>query len=395
MTAFGSRCEKGAPAFENSLIIATSNSMFSFISGLCIFGLLGYLSHLEGNVTLDAGPAFLFGAYPAALSKVPLGLHLMRFLFLNFILLGLNSAFAMVEVIVLAIQDSIYNTLSKAQVTVIICTVGFLCGLVYTTDTALHFLDVVNFYLNFIVLFLGFCKAFSAGWMYGIQKQIKLLGYNLVYTYLLSTFGSVSLASLVWFGVGGNTVVLGFVCFFTMYGMGIGYCYYRLDRLQMPDEGHTIKTLSEELIMGNILDLKAELEGSVGYIPYAWALLMKHAIPQILLTLLFNLAFARTEGGKWDFGHYGDYRLWPFQSVGLVCVILVVLIIAVGLVQARLFDGVAGDLKSLSHTDSFEMVKKEEDTDYVNMTEIENGTQYPGEQSQTAEEAESPILVLT
>jgi len=392
MTAFGSRCEKNAPAFENSVIIATSNSMFSFLSGFCIFALMGCLAKVEEDFTVKAGPAFLLGAYPASLSTIPLGLHWFRFVFFNFILLGLNSAFAMLQAIVWAIEETTFNTLSRTQLVAVFCTIGFLFGLLYSTDAALHFVDVVDFYLNFIVLFLGFCKAFSAGWMYGIQRQIKILGYNLVYTYILATFGAVSMASLVWFGVGGDSTMLGFISLLTIYGTGMFYCYFRLRKLQMPEEGHTIKTLSVELIMGNVLDLRAELQSSVGYIPYLWAVLMKHVVPQVLLALLINLVFARNDG-QWEFGHYGDYRLWPFQTFGLICVVITMLIVGIGLVQARLYDGFVGDLKSMSHAESFEMVKTEQGqdngTDYMDMTEIEKGDHFP------AAETDPPVMVLT
>ncbi|WP_367142298.1 hypothetical protein, partial [Moorena sp. SIO1F2] len=42
MTAFGSHCDRNAPAVENSFIIAVSNSTFSIISGFCLFAILGY-----------------------------------------------------------------------------------------------------------------------------------------------------------------------------------------------------------------------------------------------------------------------------------------------------------------------------------------------------------------
>lgn len=390
MTALGSRCEKNAPAFQNSLIIAGTNSAFSFVSGFCIFAALGYLSKMEGELRVQAGSAFLFGAIPAAFSPLNAGLHWVRFFYLICVLLGFNSAFIMVEALVLAIEDSAYCTLPKDQIIAIICTVGFFCGLIYTTDAALHFIDTVDFYMNFIVLLLGFCKAFSAGWMFGIQKQISILGYNLVYSYLISTFGSVCLASLVWFGVAGNTALLGFVCLIALYGMGMFYCYYLLKCLQVPEEGHTVETLSNELIMGNILDLRADLESSVGSIPYAWAILMKHVVPQILLVLLFNLAFARTEGGQWEFGNYDDYPVWPFQVVGIACVLIAVLIVAVGLLQARLFDGFCADLRTVSESDSFEIVKKDQETEYVEMGEIEKKADYCD-----PNEKEPPIIVLT
>jgi hypothetical protein len=71
--------------------------------------------------------------------------------------------------------------------------------------------------------------------------------------------------------------------------------------------------------MGNIMALKEELvESLVGYIPYAWAVVMKHVIPQVLLVLFFNLAFSKTDHGQWEFGNYRGYLTWSYQVLGVI-----------------------------------------------------------------------------
>lgn len=306
MSAFGSKCKQNARAVENSCIIAVSNSAFSVLSGFCLFAILGYLATYEGDFRVYSGPAFLFGAYPAALSTIPGGLHWVRLLFFNLILLGLNSAFALVEAVASVIEDSKYVDpessasflVAKRVIVTSICVVGFLGGLLYTTDAGLIFLDTIDFYVNFSVLFLGFCKAISAGWIYGMGNQMDKLGYNIVYGYFGTTFGSLLFASLVWFGVKGDTTLLGFVCWFVIYGCGIAYCHNNMKVLVNEKGGITMETLRGELLMGNILQLRAELSTSVGYMPWIWAFLMKHFIPQVLLVLFFNLFFSKTYHGK-------------------------------------------------------------------------------------------------
>ena len=144
MTAFGSHCDQTAPALENALVIAVANSCFSILSGACLFGVMGYMAQQEGDFRIYAGPSLLFGVYPAALSTIPGGLHWVRFLFFNLILLGLDSAFALVEAVASLITDSQYGRfVSKQQVVGGICTLGFLTGLLYTTDAGLVFLDTI------------------------------------------------------------------------------------------------------------------------------------------------------------------------------------------------------------------------------------------------------------
>ena len=301
MTAFGSHCDKNAPAVENAFIIAISNSVFSVLSGVCLFGVLGYMTSQEADFRVYAGPSLLFGVYPAALSTIPGGLHWVRFLFLNLILLGLDSAFALVEAVASLVTDSPYgHMVSKRQLIAVICGIGFFGGLLYTTDAGLLFLDTIDFYVNFAVLFLGFWKALSAGWMYGIKQQVANLGdrWNIVYAYFATTFGSFVFASMVWFGVKGETFWLGLVSLVLIYGSGVAYCLHNLQNMVNEDNSVSMRFLRNELLMGNILELRDELEKSVGYMPWIWALLMKHAVPQILLVLFFNLFFAKTDYGK-------------------------------------------------------------------------------------------------
>lgn len=299
MTAFGSHCERDAPAFENSFIIAFSNSAFSILSGFCLFAILGYLARMQGDFRVHSGPAFLFGAYPAALSTVPGGLHWVRMLFLSLIMLGLDSAFALVKGVASLVEDSQFADAfpSKNILVAVICVVGFSGGLIYTTDAGLIFIDTIDYYINFAVLFLGFCKALSAGWIYGMGKQMDKLGYSLVYGYFGATFGGLLFASLVWFGVKGSSFWFGLLCFLVIYGCGLAYCYNILRGLVNEEKGVTMRYLVQELTMGNVLKLRSELEATVGYMPWIWAFLMKHIIPQTLLILFFNLFFAKTAYG--------------------------------------------------------------------------------------------------
>ena len=340
MTAFGSHCDQTAPAVENALVIAVANSCFSILSGACLFGVMGYMAQQEGDFRIYAGPSLLFGVYPAALSTIPGGLHWVRFLFFNLILLGLDSAFALVEAVASLITDSQYGRfVSKQQVVGGICTLGFLTGLLYTTDAGLVFLDTIDFYVNFAVLFLGFCKALSAGWFYGIKQQVQNLGgkWNIAYAYFGTTFGSFLFASLVWFGVKGDTFWLGLISLVVIYSSGALYCLHNLKALVEEDKSASMKSLRNELLMGNILELRKELSSSVGYLPWIWAFLMKHVVPQILLVLFFNLFFCKSDYGAYivqschasknaletvllilvsfHLSHCRKYRFWKLQWI--------------------------------------------------------------------------------
>ena len=46
----------------------------------------------------------------------------------------------------------------------------------YCTDAGLNWLDVIDYYINFVMTLVGFLECFGAGWVYGIEEQIKNVG---------------------------------------------------------------------------------------------------------------------------------------------------------------------------------------------------------------------------
>ena len=205
MTAFGSYCDKREPVTFNSVVIACCNSIFSFLSGFAVFASLGHLANLEGvGVTeLDfAGFSLVFGTWPVVFGTLPGGEHWVRLLFFDLFLLGIDSGFGLLEGSLTAAADTVYfSKWSKAPLAGILCGVGFLFSLIYCTDAGLNFLDVVDYYINFVMLLVGFFETFAAGWIYGLEDQIEKFGSRIVLSYFLTNFASVFFASILWFAI--------------------------------------------------------------------------------------------------------------------------------------------------------------------------------------------------
>jgi len=159
MAAFGSFCNKNEPAFINSCVIAISNSLFSFISGFAVFATLGFLSEQSGKPIAElpfAGFSLVFGTWPVILSQLPGGIHWVRLLFFNLFLLGIDSGFGLTEAIVAVTQDStVFLHTPKWKISAVYCTMGWLFSWIYASDAGLSFLDVIDFYINFVMLIFG------------------------------------------------------------------------------------------------------------------------------------------------------------------------------------------------------------------------------------------------
>ena len=213
MTAFGSYNDRNDPALKHSLVIATANSTFSFLSGFAVFASLGHLANVEGvavNNLSIGGFGLVFGTWPVVLGTLPGGEHWARLLFFDLFLLGIGSGIASLKAFLTAATDTRYlSKFSKAWLAGIVCLVGFCFSLVYCTDSGIAFLDVVDSYVNFAMLAVGFLETFAAGWVFGLEEQLKSLGTPAVISYMIANFGSTLVASGVWFGyVRGSSCVV-------------------------------------------------------------------------------------------------------------------------------------------------------------------------------------------
>jgi len=251
--------------------------------------------------------------------------------FFNLFLLGIDSAFSLVEAPLSVIMDKSGVKTPKWLVCGIICIVCYLCSLLYSSDAGLSFLDVVDYYINFTLLLVGLFETFSAGWIFGIEEQIRKYGSLPVFTYICANFVSVLVASIIWFTVDSDSNVWGgFVALGLLYGIFVGITVFLLQSV----EGGACLF---EFAFGNVFYLADEMSKVVGVLPRVWAFLIKQFIPQILLILFINLAASKTDGGDSVFGHYGDYAGWPYQTIGIASVAFAFLIIIVGFIQPDLF----------------------------------------------------------
>lgn len=341
MTAFGSYCPQGSPVFVNSCVISFANSFFSFISGFAVFAALGHLSYTSGIPVTElpyGGFSLVFGTWPVILGSLPGGEHWVRLLFFDLFLLGIDSAFAFNEAISTVILDTkFFVGTPKWKVHAGICLSGFLLSLMYATDAGLNFLDVIDFYINFVMLIVGCFECMGAGWVYGIDKTLSKCGMPAFATYFLANFGSVLVACGIWFGTG--NVGAGFGALFGFYAVFLAISLFLLKQ-------HTVGTMSFgeavwALSFENIFDLKERIEPVVQWIPGIWCFLIKQFLPHLLIILFINLAQSKTGDGDAIFGGYGGYSMDPYQIMGILTFVFTVVAFTVGFLFPQFYEPLA------------------------------------------------------
>jgi NSS family neurotransmitter:Na+ symporter len=173
MIAYASFMPKKTEIPNSAAITSFSNCTFSFLSGFAVFSVLGYFATVT-NVDITAlatgGPGLAFKVYPVALSKLPFWVSGFTLLFfVTLLLLGIDSAFSLLEAVSAAISDKF--KMSRKNSTTIVALVGLLFGLPFTTGAGLYWLDIIDhFIMSYVITFVAIAECILVGWFLGAKK---------------------------------------------------------------------------------------------------------------------------------------------------------------------------------------------------------------------------------
>ena len=195
--------------------------------------------------------------------------------------------------------------------------------------------DAVDFYVNFILILVGFFEVFGAGWVFGIEEQIEKIGKIPVFLFMISTFGSLIFGSFFWYGLDTHNVWAGFVAYILFYCVGMIATMYSLNSVT----GMTYNEKFYTLTMENVVALRDMLSAQTSPLPLIWAFFIKHILPPVLLICFINLCASKTDEGKPIFGNYEDYVNAPFQIIGIIIVVLTMVVFALGICFPTIYDG--------------------------------------------------------
>ncbi len=172
MIAYSSYLSRDANIFRNSLIVGFSNSTYEVCAGFGVFSILGYMATQQGQEISDvvsSGIGLAFVAYPKAISLLPFGGVFGFLFFLLLIIAGVSSSISIIEAFTSAILDKF--VLPRKRVITVICALGFLGSLLFTTNVGLLWLDIVDHFLNqYGLITVGIVEAFVVGWLYRTDK---------------------------------------------------------------------------------------------------------------------------------------------------------------------------------------------------------------------------------
>ena len=199
--------------FDNNVVrmtltVTSINCMTSIIGGFVIFGVIGHLAHLTGkpiDEVVDSGPGLAFVVYPDALSKMP-GSAIWSILFFFMLLnLGFGSQIAQVETCITAITDKIPKLQKyRALMTVLAGVVMFLAGIIMTTRSGVHWLNLFDTYsCSYSLFVICLIEIFALIYVFGgkrVLTQIEVMTGNKPWKWWLFTwYGSAPISIILIF----------------------------------------------------------------------------------------------------------------------------------------------------------------------------------------------------
>lgn len=170
MIAYGSLKEKTTSITKSVIYVAIGNFAVSIMSGIVVFGTLGYMALQKGVAIPDViagGPSLLFVVFPEVISLMPAFNTLIAVLFFGMLLmLAIDSAFSLIEALSVSIRNR-YPNVNTKKITFVLSVIGLFSGIIFTTKAGLYYLDIVDhFIVSYGLILVGMIEAIIIGWFY-------------------------------------------------------------------------------------------------------------------------------------------------------------------------------------------------------------------------------------
>jgi len=172
MVAYASFNKQLEDISTNSYITAITNTLISLFAGFVVFSVLGFMAMSQSvgiNEVVASGPGLAFVVFPEALALMPLASVFAVLFFLTLFMLGIDSAFSLVEAVNTSIGDA--KNVKRSHVAFVVSSVSFLLGIIFVTGAGLYYLDLVDhFAVNYGLILVGLFESVAIGWFYGADK---------------------------------------------------------------------------------------------------------------------------------------------------------------------------------------------------------------------------------
>ncbi|CAH2073969.1 unnamed protein product, partial [Iphiclides podalirius] len=164
---------------HDTVAVSLVNAITSLIVGIFTFATIGNIAFEQNTGVKDViadSPGLLFVVYPQAIAKMPAPQLWAVLFFFMFLCLGLNSQFAIVEVVVTSIQDGFPDMIRKRLVyhellVLCVCMVSLIFGIPHIVRSGIYVFQLMDYYAaSLSITYLAFFEVVAIAWFYGVGR---------------------------------------------------------------------------------------------------------------------------------------------------------------------------------------------------------------------------------
>ncbi|MFP3869700.1 MAG: sodium-dependent transporter [Syntrophobacteria bacterium] len=172
MITYSSYLPTRADINNNAFMAGLINCGFSLLSGIMVFGVLGYMAAQKGaqiSELVTSGVGLAFVTIPAAINLLPASYVFGPLFFLTLVFAGLTSMISISEACCSSFMDK-YGW-SRKFTTSAFTVVGFGLSLCFVTRGGLFILDIVDHFINnFGIVFAGLGEVILLAWFFRLES---------------------------------------------------------------------------------------------------------------------------------------------------------------------------------------------------------------------------------
>ncbi|GAA6102914.1 sodium- and chloride-dependent GABA transporter 3-like isoform X1 [Tachysurus ichikawai] len=184
IAVFGSYNTYKTNSYRDCIWLCVLNSCTSFVAGFVVFSILGFMAEKLGvdmeDIT-ESGPGLAFIAYPQAVALMPLPQLWSSCFFIMLLLLGLDTQFAGLELIISTTIDVFPNVLRRPYMRelflLFFCTGCFCFQILMTTQGGIYIFQLIDYYgsSGASLLFMGLIESLTIGWIFGTDRMFDII----------------------------------------------------------------------------------------------------------------------------------------------------------------------------------------------------------------------------
>ncbi|XP_030621056.1 sodium- and chloride-dependent GABA transporter 2-like [Chanos chanos] len=184
LTVLGSYNKYKNNCYRDCLLLCLLNSCTSMVAGFAVFSVLGFMAHQYDapiDEVAESGPGLAFIAYPQAIAMMPLPQLWSVCFFIMLILLGLDTQFVAMEVVVTSVADLFPSVLRRARrkelFLLFFCLTCFFSQFVMITEGGMYIFQLLDYYAcnGTCVLFLSVFESLAIGWIFGAERLCEII----------------------------------------------------------------------------------------------------------------------------------------------------------------------------------------------------------------------------